>query len=155
LTANPSENFSTFEGKTVRRSAWADEPGPALGQVQTEEKSNEITAIPTLLGALDISGCIVTIGAMSCQKAIVRDIAVKQGGYTLALKENHREVYTEAQALFECIDEPSSSFPQYTDITKDHGRIEKQEAWLCTDLSWFAGLAAWAAFMAIGCIRSI
>jgi hypothetical protein len=45
-------------------------------------------------------------------------------------------------------------FSQYTDITKDHGRIEKREAWLCADLSWFVGLAAWAGLMAIGCIRS-
>jgi predicted transposase YbfD/YdcC len=145
-----------LDGKTVRGSAseerkaihivstWADELGLALGQVQTEEKSNEITAIPTLLEALDVSGCIVTIDAMGCQKAIAQDIVAKQGGYTLALKENHREVYAEAQELFEGIDEPSCSFPTYTDVTKDQGRIEKREVWLCTDLSWFAGLAAWA-----------
>jgi predicted transposase YbfD/YdcC len=62
-------------------SAWADELGPALGQVQTEEKSNEITAVPALLGALDISGCIVTIDAMGCQKAVAQDIAAKHGLY--------------------------------------------------------------------------
>jgi hypothetical protein len=79
----------------------------------------------------------------------------KHGGYTLALKENHPEVYKEAQELFEGIDEAGCFFPQYTEVTKDHGRIEKREAWLCTDLSWFAGLAAWAGLMAMGCIRSI
>jgi hypothetical protein len=52
------------------------------------------------------------------------------------------------------IDEPGCSFPQYTEVTKDHGRIEKREAWLCTDLSWFAGLATWAGLMAMGCVRS-
>jgi predicted transposase YbfD/YdcC len=154
-----------IDGKTVRGSesdgrkaihivsAWADEMDLALGQVQTAEKSNEITAIPALLEALDISGCIITIDAMGCQKAIAQDIVAKQGGYTLALKENHPEVYAEAQELFECTGEPSCSFPRYTEVTKDHGRIEKREAWLCTDLSWFAGLAAWAGLMAMGCIR--
>jgi predicted transposase YbfD/YdcC len=79
----------------------------------------------------------------------------KQGGYnTLALKEHHPEVYEEARELFEGIDEPGCSFPQYTEVTKDHGRIEKREAWLCTDVSWFAGLTAWAGLMAMGCIRS-
>jgi predicted transposase YbfD/YdcC len=71
------------------------------------------------------------------------------------LKKNHPEVYEEARELFEGIDEPGGSFPSYTEVTKDHGRIEKREAWLCTDLSWFAGLAAWAGLMATGCIRSI
>jgi predicted transposase YbfD/YdcC len=155
-----------LDGKTVRGSAseerkaihivsaWADEVGLVLGQVQTDEKSNEITAIPALLEALDISGCIVTIDAMGCQKTIARAIVAKHGGYTLALKENHLEVYAEAKELFEDIDKPSGSFPPYTEVTKDHGRIEKREAWLCTNLSWFAGLAAWAGLMAMGCIRS-
>jgi hypothetical protein len=103
------------DGKTVRGSeseerkaihivsAWADELGLVLGQTQTEEKSNEITAIPALLEALDISGCIVTIDAMGCQKAIAQTIVAKNGGYTLALKENHPEVYGEARELFASI----------------------------------------------------
>jgi predicted transposase YbfD/YdcC len=155
-----------IDGKTVRGSesderkaihivsAWADEMGLVLGQVQTEEKSNEITAIPALLEALDISGCIITIDAMGCQKAIAAAIVAKHGGYTLALKENHPEVYAETRELFEGIDEPGCNFPSYTEVTKDHGRIEKREAWLCTDLSGIAGLAAWAGLMAMGCIRS-
>jgi hypothetical protein len=94
--------------KTVRESdaihivsAWADERGLVLRQVQTEEKSNEITAIPVLLEALDISDYILTIDAVDlksegCQKTIAQDIVAKHGGYTLTLKENHPEVYTEA-----------------------------------------------------------
>jgi hypothetical protein len=98
-----------------------------LGQVQIEEKSNEITAIPALMEALDISGCIVTIDA--------QDIVTK--------KENHPEVYAEVRELFEGIGELSCSFSHYTEVTKDHGRIEKREAWLYNDLSWFAGRTAW------------
>jgi predicted transposase YbfD/YdcC len=125
-----------------------------LGQIQTAEKSNEITAIPALLEALDISGCIITIDAMGCQKTVARAVAAQHGDYTLALKENHPKVYAEAQKLFAGINEPSCSFPHAAEVTKDRGRIEKREARLCTDLSWFAGLAAWAGLTAVGCIRS-
>jgi predicted transposase YbfD/YdcC len=78
----------------------------------------------------------------------------QQGGYTRALNETHPEVYAEAPELFEDIGKSSSSFPLYKDITKDQRRIEKREMRLCTDLSWFAGLTAWAGLMAMGCIRS-
>ena len=134
-------------------SAWADQMGPVGGPAQTEEKSNEITAIPALLKALAISGRLVRIDAMGCHKAIAADMVSKPGGYTPALKETHPEVYEEARERFESIEEPGGSFPRYTEVTKDHGRIEKREAWRCTDLSWFAGLAVWAGLMAMGCVR--
>jgi predicted transposase YbfD/YdcC len=154
------------DGKTVRGSesgerkaihivsARADGTGLVPGQAQAEGKPNEITAVPALPEALDISGCIVTIDATGCQKAATQTIVSKHGGCTLALKENRPEVYEEARELFEGIGEPPGSFPSYTDATKDHGRIEKREARLCTDLSWFAGLAARAGLVAVGCIRS-
>ncbi|MDR0628574.1 MAG: hypothetical protein LBG24_02840 [Treponema sp.] len=70
------------------------------------------------------------------------------------MKETHPEVYEEVRERFETIGEPGCAFPPYTEVPKDHGRIEKREAWLCTALSWFAGLAAWAGLMARGGIRS-
>jgi predicted transposase YbfD/YdcC len=158
----PGSNIA-IDGKTARGSAtdtekgihlvsaWADKLNLVLGQVKTSEKSNEITAIPKLLAALDLSGCIVTIDAMGCQKQIAADIIQGKGGYVLALKENHPEVYAEAAALF---DETELGQPEYTDITKDHGRIEKREAWLCSDISWFEGLEDWAGLKAFGCVRS-
>jgi predicted transposase YbfD/YdcC len=132
-------------------SAWADELGLVLGQVKTEEKSNEITAIPQLLAALDLSGCIVTIDAMGCQKKIAADIIAGKGDYVLGLKGNHPEVHAEVEALF---DPAELGEPEYSETTKDHGRIEKREAWLCTDLAWFAGLKFWPGLKAFGCIRS-
>ena len=69
-------------------SAWASEMNMVLGQLKTEEKSNEITAIPALLDLLDISGCIVTIDAMGCQKRIAAKIIDKGADYVLALKKN-------------------------------------------------------------------
>ena len=89
-----------IDGKTLRRShdrvlgkkaihmvsAWAAENSLVLGQVKTDEKSNEITAIPELLRLLEIGGCIVTIDAMGCQKVIAKQIIEQKGDYVLALK---------------------------------------------------------------------
>lgn len=58
-------------------SAWASECGFVLGQIKTKEKFNEITAIPQLLRILEISGCIITIDAMGCQKQIAKTIIIK------------------------------------------------------------------------------
>ena len=83
-----------IDGKTLRRSfdkssdkkaihmvsAWASECGFVLGQIKTEEKSNEITAIPQLLKILEISGCIITIDAMGCQKQIAKTIDTIMNG---------------------------------------------------------------------------
>ena len=69
-------------------SAWASENGLTLGQVKTEEKSNEITAIPELLELLEVKGCIVTIDAMGCQKKIAAKIVDEGADYILALKGN-------------------------------------------------------------------
>ena len=91
-----------IDGKTVRRShdrtlgkkaihmvnVWASSNGLALGQTKVDEKSNEITAIPKLLQLLELSGCIVTIDAMGCQKEIAREIIEAQADYLLAVKEN-------------------------------------------------------------------
>ena len=69
-------------------SAWASTNTLTLGQVKTEEKSNEITAIPQLLEMLELSGCIVTIDAMGCQREIARTIVDRGADYLLAVKEN-------------------------------------------------------------------
>jgi len=121
-------------------SAWADTLGLVLAQVKTQEKSNEITAIPQLLSVLDLAGCIVTIDAMGCQKQIAADIIQREGDYVLALKENHPEVYNEVEELFP---EKELGEAEYIEVTKDHGRIEKREAWLNTDISWFEGREEW------------
>ena len=91
-----------IDGKTLRHSfdratgqaaihmvrAWASAHRLVLGQLKVEEKSNEITAIPTLLMMLDIAGAIVTIDAMGCQKEIAKIITEQEADYVLALKEN-------------------------------------------------------------------
>lgn len=77
-------------------SAWAGEAKIVLGQMVTDEKSNEITVVPELLELLDIKGCVITADAMSCQTAIVEKINKKHADYVIQLKDNqptmHKEV---------------------------------------------------------------
>ncbi len=68
--------------------AWASEEGIALGQVATEEKSNEITAIPQLLKQIDLTDSLITIDAMGCQKEIARDIVDGGGDFVISVKDN-------------------------------------------------------------------
>ena len=101
-----------IDGKALRRalnegasipyivSAWASHNGLVLGQVKVDDKSNEITAIPQLLRALYIKGCIVTIDAMGCQKDIAAQIADKEADYVLALKANHATAHEEIEEFF-------------------------------------------------------
>ena len=98
-----------LDGKALRRAlnageqarvvvgAWACSNALSLGQVQVDEKSNEITAIPKLLRVLELRGCIVSIDAMGCQKKIAREIVEAEADYMLALKGNHPEVHAEVK----------------------------------------------------------
>ena len=104
-----SQPTIAIDGKTLRRShdraaglgplhlvsAWASEYSLTLGQVATEEKSNEITAIPELIEKSDVKGAIVTIDAMGCQKAIA-----EKSDSVLAVKENQPKLYQAIQAVF-------------------------------------------------------
>jgi predicted transposase YbfD/YdcC len=81
-------------------SAWATTNRLVLGQVKVDEKSNEITAIPELLKVLELSGCIVTIDAIGCQKEIVRLITQQNADYVITLKKNQGNLYDEVEKLF-------------------------------------------------------
>ena len=74
-------------------SVWASELGLTLAQVATEQKSNEITAIPEVLKLVDLKGAIVTIDAMGTQKAIAEQIVDGEGDYVLNLKGNHETLH--------------------------------------------------------------
>jgi predicted transposase YbfD/YdcC len=108
-------DFVAIDGKTLRGSyedgdpkavihmvsAWASENEMVLAQRKTDEKSNEITAIPELLKLLDLEGCIVTIDAMGCQTEIAGQIREAEADYLLALKGNQGGLHTEAREYFE------------------------------------------------------
>ena len=142
-----AEEVIALDGKTARHSydtltgrraihvvsAWATGSGLALGQVKVEEKSNEITALPQLLKMLDVSGCIVTIDAMGCQRGIARQIVAQQGDYVLALKHNQDGLAEAVELLFADAEEHGFydkdprrrvEHDEHRTVEKDHGRIE-------------------------------
>jgi predicted transposase YbfD/YdcC len=113
-------------------SAWAQEARVVLGQVKTEEKSNEITAIPELLDQLFIKGCIITIDAMGCQKKIVAKIIEKEADYVLPVKGNQGNLERDIIACFTSEQQTNCAATQYgyaKTVNKGHGRIEIRECW--------------------------
>lgn len=100
-----------IDGKTVKNkktesplhlvSAWTNQnQGICLGQIATEAKSNEITAIPCLLDALDVAGCLVTIDAIGCQKEIAQKIIDSKADYCLAVKNNLPTLFKQIESFF-------------------------------------------------------
>lgn len=126
-----------IDGKTLRRSyegesraihmvsAWATQNGLVLGQIKTEDKSNEITAIPALLQMIEVAGCTVTIDAMGCQRDIAEKILDKEGDYVLALKSNQKTLHEDIKLFFEThrVNHfKETKYDYYKTIEKGHGR---------------------------------
>ena len=163
-----------IDGKTLRRShdqaagkkalhlvsAWAVENRLVLAQLATEEKSNEITAIPVLLQQLALAGCIVTIDAMGTQTKIAAQIIEQEGEYALALKENQENLYEEVQATF-VLAEKEAFAGLYCEsarsVEKGHGRLEIREYWTISDPAILAYLnpeQRWKGLRGIGMVRA-
>ena len=107
-----------------------------LGQVRTEEKSNEITAIPQLLNLLDLQGCIVTIDAMGCQREIAQQIVDGGADYLLAVKENQGQLHEGIRDLFagaEALGFDGVPYDYSQTVNKGHGRVERRECWTITE----------------------
>ena len=146
-------------------SAWASERGLVLGQVKVDEKSNEITAVPELLDALHLKGCIVTLDAMGCQKDIASHIIDKEANYVLALKGNHATVHEEVAAFFtdavppcatQCADTAvQDKMDFFQTLEKGHGRIETRRYWHSTDLDWFEDKPLWKNLKSFGMVESL
>lgn len=159
------------DGKTHRRShdrprgvkalhmvsAWASRNGVVLGQVKTQEKSNEITAVPELLKVLDLKGCIVTVDAMNCQRETAQQIKKGGGDYVLAVKDNQKVTARELRGYFGAAQEESFKWPeiQYEEtVDKGHGRVEHRSYFLSTDLSGLSVAEKWTGLKAIGMVES-
>src|ERR1700728_1127102 len=139
-----------LDGKALRRalnknqsvqyvvSAWAESNGLVLGQLKVADKSNEITAVPQLLRVLELSGCIVTIDAMGCQKKIAKEIIEADADYVLALKGNQETVHEEVKSFLDAtlqerqaarpvgarLSEAAATLVSTETVEKDHGRVE-------------------------------
>lgn len=158
ISDNTDGEFIGIDGKTMCGSrnqgcksathivsAWADKNELILGQIKVEEKSNEITAIPKLLQALLLDGCIVTIDAMGCQKNIAKQIKKKNADYILAVKENQKELYEDIQDSFRIL--PPIDFNE--DLDYGHGRIETRKCSVLTDLSLVENSTKWIGLCSI------
>ena len=137
-------NVIAIDGKTLRGSkvggrkplhivsAWASDQHLTLGQTAVDKKSNEITAIPKLLDTLNLSGAIVTIDAMGCQKEIASKIIKRKGNYCLAVKGNQQKLYAELKQQFEAamsVDRRPKHLQEHEVAEtekKPHGRYEKR-----------------------------
>ena len=142
-----------IDGKTIRRSydknnkqsafhivsAYAQKNRICLGQVQTDQKSNEITAIPELLDLLFLKDSTVTIDAMGCQKKIVDKIREKKANYVIAVKNNQKSLYEELDKLFH-ITKPYSTDKNHT---IDHGRVETRKCSVINNFTFFDEYESW------------
>ena len=146
--AGAVDGVVAIDGKSVRGSAdgdnkhplhvvsaWAAQRGLLLGQVRTQEKSNEIKAIPALLKLLSVKGCIVTIDAMGCQKAIAGEIRKAEADYVLSLKANHPTLHNDASLLMQvCVDNGFANREHVYHLSEEgkcvHGRMERREHWV-------------------------
>lgn len=162
-----------IDGKTARRSysrnkdkpvgalhlvsAWACEQSVILGQVRTEEKSNEITAIPELLDLLELKGAIVTINAMGCQKKIAEKIVEKKADYVLAVKENQGKLHEALVTTFEQAKALNFSGMVYdVSVESDcgHGRFEERKCTVLPLMYLYQFKLKWKGVQSLICLES-
>jgi predicted transposase YbfD/YdcC len=176
-----ADEIVAVDGKALRRalnkkenlkyivSAWAAGNRLVLGQKKVADKSNEITAVPELLRLLELSGCIVTIDAMGCQKKIAREVVEADADYVLALKGNQETVHEEVKSFLEDIllERQAQLLPGQKlspaaarldccqTVEKDHGRLETRRYYQSDCLDWFADRGEWEKLTSVGLVESI
>jgi predicted transposase YbfD/YdcC len=175
-----AQEIVALDGKALRRalnknqspkyvvSAWAESNNLVLGQLKVDEKSNEITAVPQLLRALELAGCIVTVDAMGCQKKIAKEIIEADADYVLALKGNQEKVHEEVKSFLDStLLEKQRAWPkgavvpkevlglqQFQTVEKDHGRLETRTYYQSDSLDWFADRHKWEGLRSVGMVES-
>jgi predicted transposase YbfD/YdcC len=161
------DRLIAIDGKTCRRShdashdlgplhivsAWASEEGVALGQVATEAKSNEITAIPLLLEQIDLANSLITIDAMGCQKEIAREIVNGGGDFVIAVKDNQPKLRNAIKTYF-CNhlerDLEDLKYRSHETSETAHGRIDERSYFLTKVPPDFRVKKEWPWVKAIG-----
>jgi len=177
VVGDPGQQVVAIDGKTLRRShdrragkaalhlvsAWASTSGVVLGQVATQAKSNEITAIPVLLRLLALEGAIITIDAMGCQTAIAAQIVEQRADYVLALKDNHKTLHKQVVSTFVEADKARGTTLLLGDLAADtttdagHGRIEHRRCRAIGDPDHLAYVDPdhdWPGLRSVICIES-
>jgi len=180
LRAAVAQEIVALDGKALRRalaadqnskvivSAWAQSNGLVLGQLKVDDKSNEITALPKLLRALELSGCIVTVDAMGTQKQIAKEIREADADYVMALKGNHEVVHDEVKSFLDTtVTEAATKRPagvqpsraaatlaKLETVEKDHGRQETRRYYQSGALAWFADRSKWEGLQSVGLVEA-
>jgi len=156
-----------IDGKVLRRShdrasgksalhmvsAWGCEQRMVLGQIATDAKSNEITAVPKLLAMLSLKDTIVTVDALNCQRAIAQQIIDQGGDYALALKDNQKTLHADVRLFLN--DPTTTGITAARTVDGDHGRIETRTAMVSTDIEWLQKLHQWPGLGAIGMVTRV
>lgn len=176
-----AQEIVALDGKALRRalnrdqsvkyvvSAWAESNGLVLGQLKVADKSNEITAVPELLRVLELSGCIVTMDAMGCQRKIAQEIIEADADYVLALKGNQETVHQEVKTFLDAalqerqavgpvgakLSKAAATLVSLETVEKDHGRLETRRYYQSDQLNWFADRAKWAGLKTVGMVESL
>jgi len=138
-------------------SAWSSGRGLLLGQLKTEAKSNEITAIPELIQSIDVKGAVITIDAMGCQKEIVKVIINNEADYILMVKENQSKLYDEIQNYFDQAENIKFEGVQHESSMKEekgHGRNERREVYVTDDIDWLPMKEEWQGLRSIVLLKS-
>jgi len=175
LAESSAGKLVAIDGKTIRRSfdrasdksaihminAWCGENHLVLGQLASEAKDNEITAIPKLLELLDIDGATVTIDAIGCQKKITRQIDDQGADYVLQVKANQGRMAKQLKlTLDEAIALNFQDMPHdfVQTVDGDHGRIETRRLWCTSDIDWLPGVEQWRGIGSVAvleCVRQV
>ena len=181
LRKSVDKEIVAMDGKALRRalnkdesmkymvSAWAEDNNLVLGQLKVAEKSNEITAVPKLLRALELEVCIVTLDAMGCQKEIAKEIREADADYVLALKGNHASIHKEIGDYLDmtleerqsnrlpekCKCRAARDLAEKETVDGDHGRIETRRYYQSDQLDWFEDRYKWEGLRSVGMVESI
>jgi predicted transposase YbfD/YdcC len=169
-----SQGVVAIDGKTMRGTkengkkalhvvnAFFSENKTVLGQVFTDEKSNEMKAIPKLLDILDVKDQIVTIDAGGTYRDIAEKIREGNGDYVLALKGNQPTLFDEVRLFFEDEREESKRKAKRNDYgiqsvslkEKGHGRIETRTYFMTDQTDWLSSKAEWAGLKSVGMVHT-
>lgn len=154
------QDVVAIDGKTLRRafdkagggafitmvSAWSTANGVVLGQVGTDEGSNEIDALPHLLELLHLKRCLVTIDAAGCQTKVAQKIVDAGGDYLLAVRENQPKLFEAVRERLEAV-RASSRSPgrgrRATTTENSRGREETRRCWVVPIGDEFPAPARW------------
>jgi predicted transposase YbfD/YdcC len=158
------------DGKTLRGSrmrgrgpihlvnVWAASNRLILGQLKVADHSNEITALPPLLRVLELTGCVVTVDALGCQKDVAKEIHEADADYVLALKGNQGTLHAEIKAF---LDDAQTrgwvgvAHQVVQTVEKDHGRLETRRSWITEQIGWLADRDDWDALRSIGMVEAV